>query len=285
MLIFEHCSYLARNPIVLEVGKDVSHNFKQLFHFHPGIEIIFIHNGEGRLIFEHGAYDVQPGTLLFIKPYQPHYLQMQISSTQPYVRSLLKYETGYISEYLKAFPHLYQFHDRLCSDPSVVQVQQLPQHEQFGRFLTESSDRLELHPSPNRLEGRTLMLVSILHYLYPLWKSDGGAKQPAYAAAPAVSGVMKWIEENYDKEFELDVLAQAVHLSPNHVSQLFRKVTGKTIIEWLTERRMKQACILLKTTTRSVQEIGEKSGWPNFNYFCYIFKKRMGMTPKQYRYH
>ncbi|WP_190930150.1 helix-turn-helix transcriptional regulator [Paenibacillus oceani] len=284
-MIFEHCSYLNHNPITIVIGKDASRTFQPLFHFHPGIEIIFVHNGEGSVIFEHGAYEVKPGTLLFIKPFQPHYLQMRISSGTPYVRSLLKYEKGYFTEYLKAFPDLQKFHDHLCSDSDVVQVQQVPEHERLVKFMVESNERLLLHPTHTQMEGRALLLASVLHYLYPLWRKDGAAKQPAVTKAPAVSGVMKWIEENYDKEFELDVLAQAVHLSPNHVSQLFRKVTGKTIIEWLTERRMKQACILLKTTTRSVQEIGEKSGWPNFNYFCYIFKKRMGMTPKQYRYH
>lgn len=285
MLIFEHCSYLERSPIKLDMYYDVSRNFKQLFHFHPGVEIIFVHSGAGRLIVEQSVHDIGTGTLLFIKPYQPHFLQMDISSDQPYVRSLMKYEPTYFSEYLKAFPSLLQFHRHLCNDPSSAQVVRVPHPERLERFLRENYERLERHPLRNRMEDNALFLVSLLHYLHPLWQTDTVSKPRALDSVPAVAKMMVWINENYDQDFQLEALAQAVHLSPNHISQLFRKATGKTIIEFLTDRRMKQACILLKTTTDSVQEIGEKSGWPNFNYFCSIFKKRMGMTPKQYRYH
>lgn len=284
MLIFEHCSYLERSPIVLGMYQDPKH-FKQLFHFHPGIEIIFVHKGVGRLIVEKSIHDIKPGTLLFIKPYQPHFLQMDISVDQPYIRSLIKYDPSFFSEYLKAFPSLYQFHHQLCNDSSGAQVLHFAPFDPLEKFLLENYERLERHPFGNRMEDNALYLISLLRYLRPLWKTDTVSKPAMLESVPAVAQMMVWINENYDKEFQLEALAQAVHLSPNHISQLFRKATGKTITEFLTDRRMKQACILLKTTGRSVQEIGEKSGWPNFNYFCHIFKKRMGMTPKQYRYH
>ncbi|TMV50853.1 helix-turn-helix domain-containing protein [Paenibacillus mesophilus] len=284
MLIFEHCSYLERSPITLGMYQDPKH-FKQRFHFHPGIEIIFVHQGVGRLIVEQSIHDIKPGALLFIKPYQPHFLQMDISADQKYVRSLIKYDPNYFSEYLKAFPTLYQFHHQLCNDSAGAQVLHVTQFQHLEKFLLENYERLERHPMRNRMEDYALYLISLLRYLRPLWKTDTASKPAMLESVPAVAQMMVWINENYDKEFQLEALAQAVHLSPNHISQLFRKATGKTITEFLTDRRMKQACILLKTTGRSVQEIGEKSGWPNFNYFCHIFKKRMGMTPKQYRYH
>lgn len=285
MLIFEHCQFLIDSPIKLDMFFNNSRYFKQLFHFHPGIEMIFVHEGSGQLILEQSIYEVKPGTLIFLKPYQPHYLQMQINPAKPYIRSLIKYETSYFSENLKAFPQLHEFHEYLCSDTSTAQVQYVPEWKRFEQFLQENYERLQRHPYRNQMEGNALFLVNILHYLYPLWNTGNVSKQRRQAAAPTVAKMIRWIDENYEQDFQLEALAQAVHISPNYASHLFRQTTGKTIMEFLTDRRLKQACILLKTTSGSVQEIGEKSGWVNFNYFCSIFKKRMGMTPKQYRHH
>ncbi|WP_158606688.1 AraC family transcriptional regulator [Paenibacillus ginsengarvi] len=285
MLVFEHCPYLDldRSPITIEICYDHSRGFKQLFHFHPGIEIIYVHAGVGSLVVEQTIHEVKPGTLIFMKPFQPHYLKLQISPTQPYVRTLIKYDVAYFAEYLKAFPSIAQFHDYICGDPAGLQVQYMSEREPLERFLAEHKERLQRSPMCSPMEGNALFLIALLHFLYPLWQKGEPDRQPKRAEVPVVVRMMDWINENYDKEFQLESLAQAVHLSPNHASGLFRKATGKTITEFIIDRRLKQACILLKTTTRSVQEIGEKSGWPNFNYFCNIFKKRMGVTPKQYR--
>ncbi|MDF2723989.1 MAG: hypothetical protein K0Q59_3664 [Paenibacillus sp.] len=287
MIIFEHCPYLTNDPIRLDMHYDNSLHFKQLFHFHPGIEIIFVHEGYGQLIVEQGMYEVKPGTLLFLKPFQPHYLQMKIDKDQPYVRSLIKYDYSFFSEYLKSFSQLKQFHDQLCSDAATLQVQHMNDWKRFEHFLLDSYGRMIQNPHRNRMEGNALFVISILSYLFPLWKKEAAVspQKQQHAEAPIASKMIRWINEHYQHDFQLEALAQAVHVSPNYASHMFRKETGKTIMEFLTDRRIKQACILLKTTASPVQEVGEKSGWPNFNYFCSIFKKRMGMTPKQYRYH
>lgn len=246
--------------------------------------MIYIHEGVGRIIIEHRIFEIKPGALLFIKPFQPHYLQMNIGPEQPYVRSLIKYEPHYLSAYLKMFPTICKFHNDLWKDPSILQVQQLPHSAQLERFLKESYERRRSYPLPDRMEGKALFLVSLFHYLQPLWENSEPSKHSSHTFSPVVVQIMNWIDENYFNEFQLESLSQAVHLSPNHVSFLFHKVTGKTITEFLTVRRLKQACLLLKTTTQTVQEIGQQSGWPNFAYFCQVFKKHIGMTPKQYRY-
>lgn len=285
MVTFERCLYLKPRPISLSMFYDKSSSFKQLFHFHPGVEMIYVHDGVGRIIIEQHIFEVKPGTLLFIKPFQPHYLNMNITSAQPYVRSLIKYEPHYFSEYLKAFPSLYKFHNYLWSEPSVMQVQNLPNSNQLERFLEENYQRLLADPLPDQMEGRALFLVSLFRYLMPLWENYDNIERPSLTLSPIVIQVMNWIDANYDKEYSHDELAQAVHVSPSHLSYLFQKATGKTITEFLTVRRLKQACLLLKTTTMTIQEVGHKSGWPNFTYFCQVFKKHIRMTPKQYRRH
>ena len=283
MLIFEHVSTLKRKPIIMDIKADKSDSFKELFHFHPGVEMIYVHEGVGRIIVEQHMYEVKRGSFLFLRPFQPHYLQMRIAPEHAYVRTLIKYEPHYVTEHLKAFPNLLRFHEYLLHDSMATQVQQLAHPEQMERFLEESAQRIQMHPSRHRMEGNALFLISLLHYLQPQWKHYDSAKQPTHASSPVVAQIMNWIEQNFAKNFQLEELSQTVHLTPNHVSFLFHKATGKTITEFITARRLKHACLLLKTTSLSVQEIGEKSGWPNSTYFCHVFKKHIGVTPKRYR--
>lgn len=285
MLIFEHCSFLKRKPISIDIKANKSESFRQLFHFHPCMEMIYVHEGVGRLIVEQHVYEVRPGSILFLKPYQPHYLQVHINPEQPYVRSLIRYDPQYVADLLKAFPNLNQFHDYLWRDPLILQVQHLPNPDQTEQFLKDGFQRIQLHPSRNRMEGNALFLISLLHFLQPHWKHYDARKHPSHTFSPVIAQIMSWIEENYNKEFQLEALSRAVHLSPSHLSHMFHKVTGQTITEYLTVKRLRQACLLLKTSTLSVQEIGVKSGWTNFTYFCQVFKKHIGMTPKRYRSH
>lgn len=283
MLIYEKCAYLKPRPISVSISYDKSDSFNELYHFHPGIELIYVHSGTGSLLVEQHRFDIRPGTLVFIKPFQPHYLSMNITRMQPYVRTLIKYEPHYFSEYLKAFPTLHRFHNYLWNDPNVMQVQSVPNPGYFEHFLTESYERHDYPRSADRMEGHALFLVSLYTYLISVWESYNPSHSQPQALSPVIVQVMKWIDEFYDQEYHHEELARAVHLSPSHLSFLFNKATGKTITEFLTVRRLKQACLLLKTTTLPIQEIGRKSGWPNFAYFCQVFKKHMGMTPKKYR--
>ena len=95
--------------------------------------------------------------------------------------------------------------------------------------------------------------------------------------------VMQWIKFHYYEEFTLAALAKELHLSSFHISHLFHKATGSTITEYLIYRRLREACLLLKTTFLSLQEICDRIGISNISYFCQLFKKRLGTTPAQYR--
>jgi AraC-like DNA-binding protein len=94
---------------------------------------------------------------------------------------------------------------------------------------------------------------------------------------------MRWVEEHYAEEFRLERLADELHLSRYYLSRLFRQETGSAITDYVTARRMKQACMLLETTELSVDQIGFRVGIPNVSYFIQLFKRVVGTTPLKYR--
>ncbi|GIP46885.1 hypothetical protein J53TS2_04760 [Paenibacillus sp. J53TS2] len=81
----------------------------------------------------------------------------------------------------------------------------------------------------------------------------------------------------------LQSVAQKVYMTPTYLSMLFRTNTGKTFIEHLTDIRIDKAKELLRTTHLKNYEVAEKVGYQDPRYFSQIFKKKVGVSPSEYR--
>lgn len=98
--------------------------------------------------------------------------------------------------------------------------------------------------------------------------------------------IIKYIEENYaNEDLNLNMVAEHMNFSPNHLSAIFSQETGQTLIKYLTDLRIKKAKELLKCTSMRASEICEAVGYKDAHYFSYLFKKNVGMTPMEFREH
>jgi AraC-like DNA-binding protein len=95
--------------------------------------------------------------------------------------------------------------------------------------------------------------------------------------------VFGFIEEHYHEPISLKDVAQAVSLSRGHLTTIVRRKTGRTVQEWITERRMAQARRLLVETDLSVEEVGRRVGYGESGYFVKSFRRAHGSTPLGWR--
>jgi two-component system response regulator YesN len=100
---------------------------------------------------------------------------------------------------------------------------------------------------------------------------------------PEVNEVIRYIHEHYGENVTLKIVAQEVNMDEKYVSGLFAKKTGEPMIQYLQRVRVDKAKQLLTETRLTVNEIGERVGFVNANYFYKIFKRRSGLTPNDYR--
>lgn len=98
-----------------------------------------------------------------------------------------------------------------------------------------------------------------------------------------ISSIIYYMEHEFDENITVSQLAKEFHITPNYLTNLFHKETGQSPTEYLRKIRTKHACELLVTTNMSIQEISEKVGIVDSNYFIKLFKKDFNLTPSEYR--
>ncbi|RAP77144.1 helix-turn-helix domain-containing protein [Paenibacillus montanisoli] len=95
--------------------------------------------------------------------------------------------------------------------------------------------------------------------------------------------VMKYIRAHYAENITLTTIAEQIYMSPTYLSVLFKRKTGKSIIEFLTEIRMEEAKRLLSDTDYKTYRIAEMIGYNDAAYFSNVFKKYNAVSPQEFR--
>lgn len=100
---------------------------------------------------------------------------------------------------------------------------------------------------------------------------------------PLLAEVFEVIESRYAGSLSLRDVARAVSVSPGHLTTTVRRRTGRTVQEWITERRMVQARRLLVGSSLPVAEVGRRVGYPDAGYFARVFGRAHGASPARWR--
>lgn len=92
-----------------------------------------------------------------------------------------------------------------------------------------------------------------------------------------------YIHKHFREKIYLDDIAEALKISSGHLSRLFHKEAGLCIQDYVTQVRVERASNLLLYSSLSLSEIAEYVNFPSQSYFGHAFKKRKGISPRQYR--
>ena len=99
----------------------------------------------------------------------------------------------------------------------------------------------------------------------------------------AVEAMLGYIKSHLNVNFSLADVAASVDLSPYYASRIFREDQNMTIMDYAVQLRMDEACYLLSNPNLRIDEIAAQLGYVDSSYFARVFKKKVGMSPRQYR--
>ena len=93
----------------------------------------------------------------------------------------------------------------------------------------------------------------------------------------------EYVENNYIYDISMQEAAEEMGYSDAYFSKLFKQYFNQNFTAYLTEYRIKKAKELLSNTNHSIKDISRMVGYTDSNYFSYVFKKKSGCSPREYR--
>ena len=102
---------------------------------------------------------------------------------------------------------------------------------------------------------------------------------------PRVHVARAYIDEHYTADIVLADVAAASNISSSRLSGLFKKETGSSVMAYRNELRLVKAAQLLLHSNLRIADIGDRVGYSEQAFFSRIFRKHLGMSPRQYRTH
>ena len=97
-----------------------------------------------------------------------------------------------------------------------------------------------------------------------------------------VKQAVDYINLHFEKELSLKKIAETINVNPSHLSKKFKSETGISITEFTNRKRMKEAKLLLEKSDHSITDIAILVGFDDPGYFTSVFRKFVGMTPREY---
>lgn len=251
-------------------------------HNHDYIELHYVYSGEGRYEIEEDTYDVTAGNLLVLNPGINH-ANIVTNKENPLTILAL----GFTDVYLKDQP------DNLLTwegQTPVLDTTPELQEKITSLFFSMLAEKEQTFPGKYDMM-RCYLGQIILHVIRAFTQIPEETAQQtnhvkfiSHRKNHVIKTIMDYMESHYAEKISLEGIASNMYLSPIYVSKLFKEETGESPIQYLIQVRLKHAVQLMKEYPQySIKKIAIEVGYEDAFHFSKIFKKHMGVTPKEYR--
>lgn len=225
--------------------------------------------GRGKIFSGDNEFIVEPGDLLLFPPEAVHYYGRADDSNEWYHRWVYFRPRAYWADWLR-WPHEVERvgHIKLADDQLANEFDSL--------FLNIEETHKEIRPMSEQLAMNLLERLLIRCYEVSSLADHAPMDHRILEACQILSASLS-------AEVSIEELAEQVFLSPSRLAHLFREQVGVSIVRWREDQRIIRAKLLLQTTPLPVAVIGQQTGYDDQLYFSRVFKKRVGVSPSEYR--
>lgn len=133
--------------------------------------------------------------------------------------------------------------------------------------------------------NRDLIMNSILYEYLFLLACKFPNQQASFQEKKSdhVEQALKYIEDHYCDPVTIQDIADHLNINRSYLHRIFKSFTGTSIQGYLLDYRIRQACILLRTTELSIRVVARSVSYIDPLYFSRIFHQKMGVSPSEYR--
>ncbi len=259
-------------------------NINSRWHFHPEVELIKIHQGQGTQFMGDSIKRFEPGNIILVGSNLPHYW---------------RYDEGKSAEQDGVYATVLHFAESLWGDRFMA----MPENLALKSLLVKSKRGLLLKGNTETIVGDflekiraaqgTYRLIYLLECLVAIatasneevipLSSLGFNYQSSSSELDRINAIYDYAFKNFKERIPLETIAAEVNLVPSSFCRYFKSKTGKSFTDFILEIKVGYACKLLHENKLSVKNICFEAGFNNFTSFHKHFKTIMGLSPQNYQ--
>lgn len=280
-------------PVLLLEGERwrISDQKSGVYHFHNSLEIGKCSTDDGFMEFEGDVKPFQAGDITFVPKNISH-----TTYSSPGKQSLWTYiffdPERLFHNMVKDGNSTMNF--SMINIPNFEYILHGKEYEKLYTLITYIIDELKTKPENYKDSVRMLLFALCTEVLrvqngikHETTNGKGADQKQGMVdisdRESSITVAVNYIENNYNKQFSVESLAEMCHLSETHFRRMFQSIMGTAPLDFITNVRIKKACALLKTTNDSVTYISEQVGFGSISSFNRSFSKVMGSSPRIWR--
>jgi AraC-like DNA-binding protein len=252
-------------------------------HAHSFYEICYAFEGRGTFEVNGQLHDIRPGHVFVAKPGEPHEI----------ISSRKKPLGIYFWAYMLVPPPPGTGPDDQV-DPTDALLDAFGRSQRWvapARMIQQTVKMLTeeiVHRKPGYVQVINGLVIKLLldtaRAVVDLPIVSERVDPPVRNADQAtVQTLLRYLRDNYARPISIGDLAGQVHFSERHISRLFRKVLGRSVLDYVTQLRIEAASRLLLDPTRPIKRIATEIGYADVRYFTTLFRRETGLTPATFR--
>jgi len=253
-------------------------------HWHNEIEMVIVEDGECDCMINLENYTAKNGDIIIIKPLVLHSLTTPKGKTMDWNTiifdlNILKsaITDGCLIKYLA--PILNNEHElpKIINSSSLGYSEILNCLKSLIKIYSNKEEAFQLELKAN------LFHLFFLFYKYNLVTKNSSKKEISTETEEKIKNILNYIHTHYFENISIEDLSQISSFSEYHFMKFFKNTMGTSFIDYLNDYRLTMVSRLLVSSESSILDIAAESGFDNLSYFNRMFKKRFGMTPREYR--
>ncbi len=281
-------------PDMKKLGaKDNYHIFRQsstpgapimaLAHIHNTIEIVYVNEGSFSAVLGETEYNISEGDLLLVRAGIIHRLQSGDAEKNSYyilkIAPALLFDFAVDSNAAKYILNLKLGEGKKCKWTK-EELEGTPLKAVMENVIRENFEKAY----GNDIAVKSGCAQILMHILRDTEAESNSAVSAATdEVIRLIYKAIEHIYNNFQRKLTALECSKVVGMSYSYFSRTFKSVTGKTFSEFLEDIRLDNAKKLLLTTDKTIAEIAYDSGYNDTCYFIAEFRKKSGITPKQFR--
>ena len=278
------------NTFYLKAQRGTSHGLGPE-HIHDHFQIWYVLEGNFRHIVNGNTYEHRKDELLIIPPYITHAIDTSDASPD------LEFAFCDLADnFLDLFPEgqektnlFYLTYIRPLAYNAVSFSPFLAFSGEDARQMRAIYIRLVNeysrgeHMSTSYIRTDLIRLFTIISLKYSSMVTEEKKDDLYRQYKNALAHALDYIDAHYTESISVSDVCSIALMSASSFSYVFKQLTGQTLIEYINAMRIRRAVELLESSSLAVKDIGWKCGFSDPTHFRRIFKRHMGMLPKQYQ--